>query len=475
MRSRLAAVIALTLVTWGATMGAAEARDPTPLPAEYPETGPTTTTSTIPIGNYPTVPPTTTTIPVTTTTLDPASGTTTVPPTTTVAPTPAPVRTPAPAPAVVDEPDEDTDEADVDETDEGLTDDDVAIYETAAEGEPTIVSLTRDDVDTYQLLDGPAGVELGSTGTLRWIPGEDAGGSTGVIQVVGTRDDGSVVRYMIRILVAEVNEAPTITAPTPLRGFPGKSLRLDFTATDVDLPADTVSWRLRGPAGMSIDDGTVRWDVPDDLEPGSVSFTITVTDDGEPRQATSETYELEIVDTSEAAVAAVDAEGQPVNPMVIAAADDAPPIMVDLDEPGALVSAMADRTPKGLDRVTPTPIVTSGGPIESSVIVESVQETFGVLLDLDVPTTAVAGGLVWQFALLAAPSLLSRRRGIFDIVGVESNDEIGDTTFRFRSDATGLSAGALRRRNGVWMRAVHSPCGPVWIPSANLRRVEAAG
>ena len=226
---------------------------------------------------------------------------------------------------------------------------------------------------------------------------------------------------------------------------------------------------------MSIDDGIVRWDVPEDLEPGSVSFTITVTDDGEPRQSTSETYELEIVDTSEAAVAAVDAEGQPVNPMVIAAADDAPPIMVDLDEPGELVSAMADRTPKGLDRVTPTPIVTSGSPIESSVIVESVQETFGVLLDLDVPTTAVASGLIWQFALLAAPSLISRRRGIFDIVGVESNDEIGDSTFRFRSDATGLSAGALRRRNGVWMRAVHSPRGPVWIPSANLRRVEAAG
>ncbi|MEO0494817.1 MAG: hypothetical protein AAF081_15520, partial [Actinomycetota bacterium] len=136
--------------------------------------------------------------------------------------------------------------------------------------------------------------------------------------------------------------------------------------------------------------------------------------------------------------------------------------------------AMVVRTPKGAARPVAEVAVTTGNSLaESGVVLESVSDALGALLDLDVPTTAVASGLVWQFALLAAPSLISRRREIFDIVGAGPDEEVGDDTFRFRSDATGLSAGPVRRRDGRWVRSVVSPRGPVWIPTANLRRSEA--
>lgn len=108
-------------------------------------------------------------------------------------------------------------------------------------------------------------------------------------------------------------------------------------------------------------------------------------------------------------------------------------------------------------------------PLERTAVVQALQQTFGVLLDLEVPKAAVVGGIAWQFILMAAPGLLSRRRDLFDIDGLAPESMIGDGRWFFRSDAIALVGGRRRWRSGRWMRPISSPAGPVWIPSANLR------
>lgn len=472
MTRRWITVAAVMLTAWGATIGAAEARDPTPLPADYPSIGPSTTTTTIPIEtNYPTTAPTTTAPPVTTTTVAPAPTTTASPPTT-AAPRPVPTTT---LPDLEPEPDPEND-VNPALTDEPTLAGDIVYYETATEHALTILDIGVDGAVAYRQFAGPDDVIVTTTGILQWRPGEEHGGRTAVIGIIAEAADGSQARIDVNMLVAETNTMPEVIAPPIVRGFPGKTTEAVFSVADPDTPEDAHTWSVAGPASVTIDDaGVLRWTVADDAEPGRVEITVTATDDGEPAKSGSLTLRVEIVDTSEAAVMAVDAEGAPVNPMVIGADETAaaPAVMVDLDEPAQLLTAVAARTP----RPAASPRVDAGrvekvtGVIQQSAVIQSAQETLGALLDLEVPTTAVAGGLAWQLALLIAPSTFGRTRRVYDIVGVAPGAEIGNDRFRFRGDARGLEAGPIRRRGGRWMRAVESPFGDIWIPAANLRAV----
>ncbi|RMH72930.1 MAG: hypothetical protein D6683_13670 [Actinomyces sp.] len=184
-------------------------------------------------------------------------------------------------------------------------------------------------------------------------------------------------------------------------------------------------------------------------------------------------------------------DGGATDPALVVDPDGAaPPVVVDLDDPGELLAAVSAATPPArLPRSTgegATGTTTgrfraddgAGGrapgtppprPQRAPAVLPVITDAYGALLELEVPALAVVSGLAWQLALVAAPGLLSRRRRLVDIVGVPPDAVVGDDTFAFRGDATALPAGRRRRRRGRWERAVESPRGTVWLPTSILR------
>ena len=170
---------------------------------------------------------------------------------------------------------------------------------------PLRVSLTSSDPDipanslTYSLVNPPAGASIDSTsGEVSWTPDEAQGPGTIVIDVK-VEDDGlppSSATMGLMVTVKEVNAAPT------LQPIPDQKLSLgevgiyQVLASDVDLPANTLTFRLDSrPDGMTIDEqsGEISW-TPGAADIGVFPITVSVTDDGSPNASATTEFQVTV-------------------------------------------------------------------------------------------------------------------------------------------------------------------------------------
>ncbi|HOW24678.1 MAG TPA: putative Ig domain-containing protein, partial [Bacteroidales bacterium] len=162
----------------------------------------------------------------------------------------------------------------------------VALNFTAAATDPDLPAQTL----TYSL--DAAAIALGmtinpNTGAFSWTPSELQGGGSYTVTITVT-DNGTCNlsdSETITITVSEVNKPPVL-APIGNQTVDELFL-LTFTAsaTDGDLPANTLTYSLVGaPAGASIDPvtGVFTWIPTADQGPGSYTFTVKVCDNGTP-------------------------------------------------------------------------------------------------------------------------------------------------------------------------------------------------
>src|SRR3989442_379852 len=104
----------------------------------------------------------------------------------------------------------------------------------------------------------------GSSGAISWTPTEAQGPSTNTITVVVT-DNGVPalsVTNSFTVTVTEVNLAPVFNVPTDQTIAEQTSLNVSASATDADLPANTLTFALvSAPLGMSINpvSGAISW------------------------------------------------------------------------------------------------------------------------------------------------------------------------------------------------------------------------
>lgn len=132
-----------------------------------------------------------------------------------------------------------------------------------------------------------------ANGLVTWPTGEGTGPSTNVIGIV-VADNGSPALSatgFVTVVVNEVNQAPVIAPAGPFTIREGVLFSHTFTATDADLPANTVRWSLGAgaPAGTAIgtNTGLFTW-TPTPLQgPSTNSIQIIATDSGQPALATS--------------------------------------------------------------------------------------------------------------------------------------------------------------------------------------------
>ena len=166
---------------------------------------------------------------------------------------------------------------------------------TVKEGLPLTFTATATDPDvgqtlTYSLDAGaPSGATIGSSsGAFSWTPGESQGGASYPITVRVT-DNGSPSSNdfeTITVTVSDVNVAPVWNSISDQTINEGATLNYTVTATDADLPANTLTYSLLlGPANMTINSnsGAITWPTTESDGPNTNQITVRASDNGTPK------------------------------------------------------------------------------------------------------------------------------------------------------------------------------------------------
>jgi hypothetical protein len=134
---------------------------------------------------------------------------------------------------------------------------------------------------TFSLVGAPTGASVGgTTGAFSWTPTE-AQGPGSYPFAVRVSDGTTNTDASITLTVAEVNLAPVLSGVPATATIPTLALyTFTATATDADLPAQTLTFSLVGaPTGASIDasTGVFSW-TPTAAQSGSFPFAVRVSD-----------------------------------------------------------------------------------------------------------------------------------------------------------------------------------------------------
>ena len=159
------------------------------------------------------------------------------------------------------------------------------------------VSDAQGDGVLFKLISGPGGLSLGlSNGVFSWTPTETQGPSSNYVtaRLLDTGSPSLMATQSFIIWVTESNAAPVLpTIPPQVLGIHGV-LAVNSTATDSDLPTNTLTYTLlSAPAGVGLTNGLVSWSP---TNPGTYQITLKVTDNGVPPLSATNTFSVRVLD-----------------------------------------------------------------------------------------------------------------------------------------------------------------------------------
>ena len=151
----------------------------------------------------------------------------------------------------------------------------------------------------------PSGASINpNSGVFQWIPNESQGPGTVTFDVVATHSDDAATsdRETISVIVSEINQAPVIDPINNTSVQAAALLAFVATATDPDLPPETISWTVDAASasqGMTINaaTGAFTW-TPTSAQVGNHTATITATDTGNPPLSDSFSFDVEVTRAS---------------------------------------------------------------------------------------------------------------------------------------------------------------------------------
>ncbi|MCA9157547.1 MAG: hypothetical protein KDA72_04425, partial [Planctomycetales bacterium] len=169
----------------------------------------------------------------------------------------------------------------------------------------TIQAITMDadlpdDSLTYSLDVAPVGATIEPlTGLFRWTPTEAQGPGSFEVIVRATDRLGASDTEKFSVAVLEVNQAPVLGNLVDQQVQSGQTLSFAATATDADLPANTLRFHLGvgAPTGASIDPitGLFQW-TPSLAQTGQAySINVLVSDDGKPVLAAQRAFSVTVL------------------------------------------------------------------------------------------------------------------------------------------------------------------------------------
>src|SRR5207244_251026 len=141
------------------------------------------------------------------------------------------------------------------------------------------------------------------SGAISWTPTEAQGPGSYTIPVVVT-DNGSLplsATNTFNVTVLEVNSVPSLTAPADQTINELATLSVSASATDPDVPANTLAFSLLSPpAGMSLDvqNGAINWTPAEEQGPASYLITVVVADDGTPSLSATNSFTVTVLEVN---------------------------------------------------------------------------------------------------------------------------------------------------------------------------------
>jgi len=174
---------------------------------------------------------------------------------------------------------------------------------SGAEGTPITTTASATDTDlpaqalTYSLVSAPAGATIGATtGAFSWTPAESAGPGTYPVTVRVADSSGATSDRSFTVTVTETNSAPVLAAITNRAVSAGTALTLTASATDPDVPANTLTFSLdSAPTGATIQPatGAFSW-TPTTAQGGVHTVTVRVTDNGSPSLSATTSFTVTV-------------------------------------------------------------------------------------------------------------------------------------------------------------------------------------
>src|SRR5207247_2641846 len=140
---------------------------------------------------------------------------------------------------------------------------------------------------TYSLVNPPAGAQIDTNGVITWTPTEAQGPSTNTLTTVITNNAAPPLSATnsFNVVVTEVNTRPVLPSQTNRTINELTLLTVTNTATDSDIPANTLSYTLSvtsaaGPVtNASISAvGVISWTPTEAQGPSTNTFRTVVTD-----------------------------------------------------------------------------------------------------------------------------------------------------------------------------------------------------
>ncbi|MBE7550870.1 MAG: tandem-95 repeat protein [Anaerolineales bacterium] len=151
---------------------------------------------------------------------------------------------------------------------------------------------------TFSLVNAPSGATINSsTGIFTWTPSETQGPGSYTLTVI-VNDNGNPAltdSETITITVNEVNQAPVLDPIGNKSANKGSLLTFTATASDSDIPANSLTFSLiNAPSGATIDGstGVFTW-TP--TKTGIYTTTVVVSDNGTPVLTDSETITITVI------------------------------------------------------------------------------------------------------------------------------------------------------------------------------------
>ena len=167
---------------------------------------------------------------------------------------------------------------------------------------------------TFSLQNPPAGATINPTnGVFTWTPDESQGPSTNQIVMI-VSDDGTpslTATQSFTVIVLETNSAPTLAGISNHTIFEGETLTFTNTASDTDLPANTLVFSLENAPTNAVIDGVTgvfSWTPNQSQAPATNTIAVIVTDNGIPSLTATQFFTVTVLKTNHAPVLVVVAD-----------------------------------------------------------------------------------------------------------------------------------------------------------------------
>ena len=210
----------------------------------------------------------------------------------------------------------------------------------------TDADLPNDSLQ-YVLVNPPAGAAIDGNGLISWTPSEAQGPGNYTLTTIVTDSANLSATNSFSVTVNDVNSPPSFPSPGNRTVAEQTLMTVTNTATDSDLPANTLTYSLLAfPSGVTINPntGVITWSPTEAQGPGNYPITTRVVDNGTPNLSATNTFTVTVTEVNLAPSFLATPANRTINEMQLLTVTNA---ATDPDQPANVLSYQLLNPPAG--------------------------------------------------------------------------------------------------------------------------------